>query len=241
MTALAPSILTVSSAARASTRSERLRPLVERISARIAASCDEIAIFPSAEAALDAAARAFVRGRRTAIVRPAGDAFAARCTVEAASLVDVSAELGDLSTIAAAARDAQTVALSSPIRGGNGCLLPATLAPRELLQLRSRAPRPLIVLDLLDEEFARTPLTQPALLLPGTVLIRGFGDAWLRAGAGAIAPLAFIAGPRELIAPLANAPLAADAADESALIRTACADLDLPGIDRAVRRVAEGG
>jgi hypothetical protein len=81
------------------------------------------------------------------------------------------------------------------------------------------------VLDLLDEELARAPLTQPALLLPGTVFLRGFGQFWREAGARTVAETAFVAGPADLVAPL-RGPLV-----DERLAAEAVWDLDRIGID----------
>jgi hypothetical protein len=94
------------------------------------------------------------------------------------------------------------------------------------------------VLDLLDEELARAPLTQPALLLPGTVFLRGFGQFWREAGARTVAETAFVAGPADLVAPL-RGPLV-----DERLAAEAVWDLDRIGIDRAVQdraAAARGG
>jgi len=212
------------------------RSLAERLAARVSCSLDEIAAFPSASGALDAVATQLFAGRRVVVARPAGDAIATRATSAAASVREIAAQ--PLDGLIAAARDAEVLVISSPVFDPriNDGRATATISPRELLLLRSRAPRPVIVLDLLDEEFARTPLTQPALLLPGTVIVRGFGELWRNAGATSAAELAFVAGPRDLVELCVNAPCAAPL--DPATISRACADLDRPGIDRAVQAAA---
>jgi hypothetical protein len=219
------------------------RGLIERLSARISASVDEIAAFATADAALERIATRYLAGSRVVLAQPTSEAIAARAwsAARASQVVVSDPTAGRLERLVAAARDADVVVISSPVlsavpstAGGSPLGLPATIAPRELLLLRSRAPRPIIVLDLLEEEYARTPLTQPALLLPGTIVLRGFGRAWSEVGAKAVAPLAFVAGPADLVARL-EAP-----ALDPAVAEAACADLDLAAIDRAVRaRVAE--
>ncbi len=218
-------------------RSVATRGLVDRICARISASTEEIAPFATVDAALERIATRFLAGRRVVLAQPTGEALAARAWSAAASAKVVAAPSGAtaLDALVSAARDADVVVLSSPLLAASPSALglPPTLSPRELLLLRSRAPRPLLVLDLLEEEYARTPLTQPALLLPGTLILRGFGRAWREVGALAVAPLAFVAGPRDLVEAL-EAPLL-----DPRLADAACAELDRPSIDRVVReRVA---
>ena len=231
MTTLSPNPTTVirTDAARA----RAAAGLSERISARISASIEEIAPFATVEAALDRIAARYLAGKRVVIAPATGEALAARAWAVAGSAKVAAAPSGDttLDALVAAAREADVVVLSSPLLSASASPFgfPATLSPRELLLLRSRAPRPLILLDLLDEEYARTPLTQPALLLPGTVVLRGFGRAWAEVGAAAVAPLAFVAGPQDLVTALEAPPL------DPELEQAASAELDRPDIDRAVR------
>jgi len=202
--------------------------LLTRLAGRIACSADEVAAFESLDAARTAISAAFFAGRRTLLARPGSDALASRAWSDARSAREADALPFD--GLVAAARSAETVLLSSPVESGRG--LRATITPRELLLLRSRAPQPVLLLDLIEEERARIPLTQPALLLPGTVVVRGFGRLWRDAGAASIAPIVFVAGPRDLIASLGAAPV------EPGLVARACADLDDPGIDARVRLAA---
>jgi len=210
------------------------RPLVERLAARVSCSLDEIAAFASVASALEALSGQILADRRVTIAQPAGEAIAASAWRAARTAREVAARPFD--QLVAAARESDVLVLSSPVASGSG--VAPLLSPRELLLLRSRAPRPVIVLDLLDEDLARTPLTQPALLLPGTVILRGFGQLWRDAGADGVADTAFIAGPRDLVSALGAGPLPQDA------LERACAALDLPDIDRTVQAraaTARGG
>lgn len=222
------------------------RGLLERLAARVSCSIEELEAFPTVAQCLDRVAASLFAGRRVVIARPAGEAIAARAWSSARVAREVDAQPFD--ALVAAARDAEVLVLSSPVVGADGRAR-AAITPRELLLLRSRAPRPVIVLDLLDEELARTPLTQPALLLPGTVIVRGFGELWRGAGAADVAGLAFIAGPADLVAQVADGGGTGDAwatarssgdlgADGDPLLLRAIADLDRPGIDRAVQEAA---
>lgn len=202
--------------------------LLTRLAARISCSTDEIVAFPSIAEARTSLSAAFFAGRRTLIARPGSDALGSTAWREARSARE--ADTQPLDGLVAASRGADTVILASPVDGGRKAR--PTISPRDLLLLRSRAPQPVLVLDLLEEDRARIPLTQPALLLPGTIVVRGFGRLWREAGAASIAPLVFVAGPRELVASLGAAPI------EPALAARACADLDDPGIDTRVRLAA---
>lgn len=211
---------------------------VTRLAARISAGRDEVVPYAGIAPAIDALAERFFRNQRVVIARPTREEIASRAwsasrTAKEVAWLGASAEsrrdpraLANFDSLVTAAREADTLVLSSPfVTGGR---VKGALAPRDLLLLRSRAPRPVIVLDLLDEDLARAPLTQPALLLPGTVFLRGFGPFWRDAGARTVAETAFIAGPRDLVASLSNAGL------DDRLAAEAAWDLDRIGIDRAV-------
>jgi len=202
--------------------------LLSRLAARIACSADEVVAFPSLEEARTAISAAFFAGRRTLLVRPGSDALAPRARLEARSARESDAL--PFEGLVAASRNAETVLLSSPVECRRG--VRATITPRELLLLRSRAPQPVILLDLLEEDRARIPLTQPALLLPGTAVVRGFGRLWRDAGATSVAPIVFVAGPHDLVASLGAAPI------EPLLLARSCAELDDPAIDARVRLAA---
>lgn len=219
-----------------------LDDLVTRLAARISAGRDEIAPFESPAAAIETLTGRFFRGQRVVIARPTREELASRAwsasrTAKEVAWLGASAEsrrdpraISCFDALVAAARDADTLVLSSPfISSGR---VAGALAPRDLLLLRSRAPRPVIVLDLLDEELARAPLTQPALLLPGTVFLRGFGQFWRDAGARSVADTAFVAGPSDLIASLDRPEFDERVAAEAVW------DLDRVGIDRAVQERA---
>lgn len=225
-----------------STTTDATDELITRLAARISSSREEIAPFPTVPTAIDALTERFFRNQRVVIARPtrseiASRAWSASRTAKETAWLGASAEsrrdaraLSGFDALVTAARDADTLVLSSPfIVNGRAT---GALAPRDLLLLRSRAPRPVIVLDLLDEELARAPLTQPALLLPGTVFLRGFGDFWRDAGARAVAETAFVAGPRDLVASLRESGL------DERLAAEAAWDLDRVGIDRAVQERA---
>ncbi len=196
---------------RASATSANL-PLLARLSARVSCSLDEVAVFASPQAAFAAIASGIALGRGTVALSGTHETT--------------------LDALIAAARDAAVVTLQSPLLQGGRVV--TALTPRELLLLRSRAPRPILVLDLLNEELARTPLTQPALLLPATIIVRGFGELWREAGATTLAELAFVVGPRELVASLEAPEL------NASTVARACEELDVPEIDRAVRAAAFG-
>ena len=202
------------------------RPLVERLASRIACSVDEIAAFPTTARALDALATRVFAGRRVTIASPCGEAVAARAWAAARSASETAAR--PLDALVAAARGSDVLVLTSPTPAPLGGTA-ATISPRDLLLLRSRAPRPIIVLDLLEEDRARTPLTQPALLLPGTLVLRGFGALWRDAGAAAVADVAFVAGPRDLVAGLEASSLPED------LVAAASAELDCADIELRVQ------
>lgn len=227
------------------TRARGLPALRERLAARIGNATDELLVVASAEIALDAIVANFVAGRRTTLARPVADDLAAQARAAALVWREAAKEpstpcpaapekrrrpYSALDPLIEAARDAETLVVSNPAG-----LDASALAPRELLELRARAPRPLIVLDLRDEDSARSTLTQPALLLPGTILVRAFGSAWREAGARALAGLAFIAGPREI---LEACP--AESKIPAARLDAACRELDDPEIERTAYRIALG-
>jgi hypothetical protein len=213
-------------------------PLEARLSARISCSIDEVVAFASPARAIAAVARVLLAGRSVAICDGTpGDlaraaARAARTSTRVAWL-DARPD-GVLAALLEGTTNAEAAVLTCPIVGdGSGI---AAIAPRELLQLRSRNLRSRFILDLRDEDLARTPLTPTALLLPGTIAIRGFGEVWREAGAPEVADLAFVAGPASEIGMLRGDALGGDETDR-ATIAAACAALDRSDIDRRVREV----
>ena len=140
-----------------------------------------------------------------------------------------------LDILVALAREVDTLFIEAPIVRDGVVIEP--IAPRELLALRAKAPRPLIVLDLRGEDLARTPLTQPALLIPGTVILRGFGALWSREGATELARTAFVAGPADLVAGLAG-DLGCARIPDDVLAAALIAELDAPDLERRVQSAA---
>jgi hypothetical protein len=240
--------------------------LVARLAARISASTREVAPFATVDRAVDSIADRFFRGRRVAIAEPVARRIGAsarrlaECVVAAdwrdarADATRGTAQAAAFDDLVRAAQLADTLVLTSPFIAEDGA--GASLSPRDLLRLRARAPKPVFVLDLLDEDLARAPLTQAALLIPGTVILRGFGRLWRDAGANAAADLGFVAGAPELVAAL-SAAVARDGTDggaddgaetvgwaESAesvdeeLAAAVVRDLDRAGIERAVQEAA---
>lgn len=217
--------------------------LEARLSARISSSLDEVVAFASPARAIAAVARVLLAGRSVAIGDGTPDdlaraaARAARTTTRAPWLEAwlEARQDGVLAALLEGSADAEALVLGSPVVARNGGT--AAIAPRELLRLRARNLRSLLILDLRDEDLARTPLTPTALLLPGTIAIRGFGEVWREAGAPEVADLAFVAGPAREIAMLRSEALGDDEADR-AIIGAACAALDRSDIDRRVREVA---
>lgn len=199
------------------------RALIERLAARVACGVDEIAVFESQTAALGALSNRLFAGQRVAIAEDASEAITA--AARRAARLTTEVPVRPLVALVEGAREADLLLVSSPIQGGSA----ASILPRELTLLRSRAPRPLIVLDLLREDRARTPLTQPALLLPATIIVRGFGELWSACGAGCLSELVFVAGASQLIHQLGAPPLPKGFAE------SACADLDREDLERCVR------
>jgi hypothetical protein len=223
--------------------------LVTRLAARISASLDEIAPYASIEAAEEALVARGAAGRRVGLALGEGSTLGARARRVArssrewplaASVARGCRATGTLDALIALANDVDTLFLEAPIaasaadaRANGSCdRWSSPLAPRELLELRARAPRTLLVLDLRCEDFARTPLTQAAMLVPGTLILRGFGDLWDSLGATTLAPTAFVAGPAPLVAALE--PDARVAAIADRLI----AELDAPELERRVQLAA---
>jgi len=220
--------------------------LVARLAARISASTGEIAPFASAERAIATIAGRVFRDRRVVLAQPVADRIArsardlARATDEAdwrdarADAPRGSTQATAFESLARTARNADALVLTSPF------LAPrersAAFSPRDLLRLRARATRPVIVLDLLDEDLARVPLTQAALLIPGTIVLRGFGQPWREAGAVAAANLAFVAGAPDLVG-LLSADDATGGVDDG-LAASVVEELDRAGIERAVQSAA---
>lgn len=220
--------------------------LVARLAARISASTREIAPFAGVDRAVDAIAESFFDGRRVVLAQPVADRIARSARARAGSVVEAdwrnaradaargSAQAAAFEALVRSARDSDTLVLTSPFIVDDGAA--QALSPRDLLRLRARAPRPAIVLDLLDEDLARAPLTQAALLIPGTVILRGFGRLWRDAGAVNAAEIAFVAGAPDLVASLPAVGDAAPLTEE--LSAAAVRDLNRAGIERAIQDAA---
>jgi hypothetical protein len=209
-------------------RAARPDRLVTRLAARISAALDEIAPFATNDLAEKALVDRFARNRRIGLALAADSTLGARARSVARSTSALPLEQlaggapcapRTLDALIALANEVDTLFLEAPIVATDGgadedrsridapgrtvrWLSP--LAPRELLELRARAPRATLILDLRREDFARTPLTQSALLIPGTLILRGFGDLWAAQGATTLAPTAFVAGPARLVETLAE-------------------------------------
>ena len=180
-----------------------LRSLLERFAARISSGTDEIAPFTTVERAAATVASTYASGRRIGLA-----------TTETSLLA---------SCVAAAASSTRFVGINE---------VREPLTPRQLLELRARASRTLIVLDLLNEDLARMPLTQAALLIPGTLVLRGFGLLWAAEGATSVAETAFVAGSSGLVSALHR-----DAFTPESLERM-MSELDASDIDRRVQAAA---
>jgi len=212
------------------------RGLVERLAARISAGSDEVLPFADERAATAALARRFARGRRIGLALGERNTLIGSLRSESGERRVLNwTERPSLDDLVALAREVDTLFIEAPIVRDGVVIEP--IAPRELLTLRARAPRPVLVLDLRDEDLARTPLTQPALLIPGTVILRGFGALWAREGAAELARTAFVAGPADLVAGLAGDLGSASVPDE-AQAATLIAELDAPDLERRVQSAA---
>lgn len=220
--------------------------LVARLAARISASTGEVAPFAGVDRAIAAIADRLFRDRRVALAQPVAERIAEGARALARTVLDAdrrdaradaprgSREAGAFESLVRAARDADALVLTSPFIADDGTV--QALSPRDLLRLRARAPRPVIVLDLLDEDLARAPLTQAALLIPGTVILRGFGRLWRDAGAANAADIAFVAGAPDLVASVSAAEDADPLAED--LWAAAVRDLDRPAIERTIQEAA---
>ncbi|MCE2883955.1 MAG: hypothetical protein LW806_03510 [Planctomycetaceae bacterium] len=212
------------------------RGLVERLAARISAGSDEVLPFADERAATAALARRFARGRRIGLALGERNTLIDSLRAESGERRELAwAARPSLDDLVALARQVDTLFIEAPIVRDGVAVEPIT--PRELLALRARAPRPLLVLDLRGEDLARTPLTQPALLIPGTVIVRGFGALWAREGAAELARTAFVAGPADLVAGLAG-DLGSASVPDDAQAATLIAELDAPDLERRVQCAA---
>lgn len=212
------------------------RGLVERLAARISTGSDEVLPFVDASDAATALARRFARGRRIGLALSDRNTLIEPLRAESGERRELAwTTRPSLDTLVALAREVDTLFIEAPIVRDGVVIEP--IAPRELLALRAKAPRPLIVLDLRGEDLARTPLTQPALLIPGTVILRGFGALWAREGATELARTAFVAGPADLVAGLAG-DLGSASVPDDAQAAALIAELDAPDLERRVQCTA---
>lgn len=209
--------------------------LVERLAARISSGIDEVVPFATLENAVQAITSCFVRTRAVGLAVTPNSQFACTAPSAARSVRTFDVTRGGTSTATLDAlieltRQIDVLILEAPqVVSGELC---EPLSPRQLLELRARAPKALIVLDLVREDLARTPLTQAALLLPGTIALRGFGSLWSAEGAVHVANTAFVFGAPPLVSKL---PLDAFSSE---LLAQVVAEFDSTDIDRRVQRAA---
>jgi hypothetical protein len=219
------------------------RPLLERLAARISSGTDEIAPFTTVESATRAIALTFLRGRRVGLAATQNSPLSreARLCARSTRTLDVTNDststvtntatnTATLSALIDFARDVDVLVIEAPQLVGSEIREPLT--PRQLLEVRARSPRTLIVLDLLNEDLARTPLTQAALLIPGTLVLRGFGSLWAAEGAATVAGIAFVAGAPTLLTNFARDSFEAES------LRRVVSELDSTDIDRRVQASA---
>jgi hypothetical protein len=223
------------------------RPLLERLAARISSGTDEIAPFATVSSAARAIALTFLLGRRVGLAATQNSPLSqeARLCARSTRTFDVTNDAAngatngvtngatndaELASLIEFAREVDVLVLEAPQLVGTEIREPLT--SRQLLELRARSPRTLIVLDLLNEDLARTPLTQAALLIPGTLVLRGFGSLWAAEGAATVAELAFVAGAPTLVASLARESF------EVEILTRAVSELDTGDIDRRVQSSA---
>ena len=223
------------------------RPLLERLAARISSGTDEIAPFTTVESAARAIALTFLRGRRVGLAATQNSPLSreARLCARSTRTLDVTNDststvtntatktatnTATLSALIDFARDVDVLVIEAPQLVGSEIREPLT--PRQLLEVRARSPRTLIVLDLLNEDLARTPLTQAALLIPGTLVLRGFGSLWAAEGAATVAGIAFVAGAPTLLTSFARDSFEAES------LRRVVSELDSTDIDRRVQASA---
>ncbi|MDI9404238.1 MAG: hypothetical protein QM516_10230 [Limnohabitans sp.] len=215
--------------------SNLIRPWIERLAARISSGLDEVVPFTTPEAAVRAISSRFLRGRRIgrAITQASPFGLSTCGTAGANCEVDLTActtRGGLLPTLISCARDVDVLIVETPQRTSSG--VRELLTPRELLELRARSPKTLLILDLVNEDLAKDPLTQAALLLPGTIALRGFGALWAAEGAKAVADTAFVFGAPPLVSTLARDSISLD------LLAQVVADFDSSDIDRRVQCAA---
>ena len=219
------------------------RPLLERLAARISSGTDEITPFTTVESAARAIALTFLRGRRVGLAATQNSPLSreTRLCARSTRTLDVTNDstrtvtstatnTATLSALIEFARDVDVLVIETPQLVGSEIREPLT--PRQLLEVRARSPRTLIVLDLLNEDLARTPLTQAALLIPGTLVLRGFGSLWAAEGAATVAEIAFVAGAPTLLASFARDSFEAES------LRRLVSELDSTDIDRRVQASA---
>lgn len=189
--------------------------LVEAYARFAAVPPERVLATAGADDALDRLAR-LAAGQRVVVARPTFGTLVDRLRANGVDLVEVPWREGafPLEPFARAARDAALLFVVSP---NNPTGLACSAA--ELARLRALAPRPLLVVDAAYEEFAAEPLTQAALALPNTIVLRTLSKAWGLAGLRS----GFALGAPELLAPLRRLALPFAIATPS--IALACAAL----------------
>ncbi len=170
------------------------RDLVERYAAYLGRAPSGILATAGADDAIDRIMRR-LRGERVVLTKPTFGVLAERALRVGAELEEVPWEWGSfpVDRFIERARGAACAIIVSP---NNPTGL--SISPESLRAVRAGLPGTLLVVDAAYEEFSRAPLTDTALDLPNTLVLRTLSKAWALAGLR----IGFVLGPAEEISAL---------------------------------------
>ena len=170
------------------------RRLEERLSQRMGVTPDALLVTAGADDALDRICRAVLApGRNIVMPAPTFEMLPRYAHLAGGSVSSVPWLGGPLPTrglIEAADESTAVVAVVSP-NNPTG----SVASPDDLVQLREALPHALLLVDLAYGELADVDLTEAALALPDTIVVRTLSKAWGLAGLR----VGYVAGPEHII------------------------------------------
>jgi len=170
------------------------RPLEELLAERLGLDPRRILVTAGGDEAIDRVCRAYLSpGRELIQPAPTFVMISRYAKLAGARVVSVPWPQGEYPTdevIARISPDTRVVCVVSP-NNPTG----ASASAEDLKKLSAAAPQALLLVDLAYTEFADLDLTQTALSLPNTVVVRSFSKAWGLAGLR----VGYAAGPGEII------------------------------------------
>jgi len=170
------------------------RPLEELLAKRLGVDPRRVLVTAGGDEAIDRVCRAYLApGRELIQTAPTFEMIARYARLAGAQVVSVPWLRGDYPTDEVISRISPVTRVICVVSPNNPT--GATASAQDLKKLSAAAPQALLLVDLAYIEFADSDLTQPAIALPNTVVVRSFSKAWGLAGLR----VGYAVGPEEII------------------------------------------